>query len=455
MNKILVYLFIAAFSVSLFYAFYSQILPAVDAKAYDAIAWNLAEGFGYRENRNLSYEGDYALGRAGPGYEFFLAGVYTIFGHRYWPVWILQSLFHIISGIFIFLIYRLLLAKSSYDINFATAKVISWEWEEKIDWPVVVGLSLFLFHPDLIQINGMLMTESLFIFLISASVFLGLRILMSPSPGFTQSIILALLVAFAVLVRPGALLLFLVFSGIFLYKKRWKTFLIMFGILLLIVGPWAARNYFRHGVLFTNATGGLELWVSILPESSGEFQMNKEVSDYLEKNGLFKIAERGKEEFKKFIFEHPLRFILRQLEKTSIYFSMIRTSGFWLYLSGWKQLAAIFFSAVFNALLFALGLAGAYLIFKERKFLNNAFLLLAAAMPLSVIPIVVTGRYRYPLLIFLAASALYFLRFIRENKRLPKIFWVASSALLVNGGLDIFFNFDKFISHIRILGLDI
>ena len=71
MNKILVYLFIAAFSVSLFYAFYSQILPAVDAKAYDAIAWNLAEGFGYRENRNLSYEGDYALGRAGPGYEFF------------------------------------------------------------------------------------------------------------------------------------------------------------------------------------------------------------------------------------------------------------------------------------------------------------------------------------------------------------------------------------------------
>ena len=150
-----------------------------------------------------------------------------------------------------------------------------------------------------------------------------------------------------------------------------------------------------------------------------------------------------------------MRFILRQLEKTSIYFSMIRTSGFWLYLSGWKQLAAIFFSAVFNALLFALGLAGAYLIFKERKFLNNAFLLLAAAMPLSVIPIVVTGRYRYPLLIFLAASALYFLRFIRENKRLPKIFWVASSALLVNGGLDIFFNFDKFISHIRILGLDI
>lgn len=71
MNRLLAFLFLGSFIFSLGYAFYSRIPPAVDAKAYDAIAWNLAQGYGYKENRDLAYEKDYALGRAGPGYEFF------------------------------------------------------------------------------------------------------------------------------------------------------------------------------------------------------------------------------------------------------------------------------------------------------------------------------------------------------------------------------------------------
>lgn len=434
MKSFLIHLFLASFLFSAGYAFYSRIPLAVDAKAYDAIAWNLVEGYGYKENRNLSYEEDYALGRAGPGYEFFLAGAYTIFGHRHWPVWILQSIFHILSGIFIFLAYRLLTK------------------DKEITWPVILGLSLFLFHPDLIQVNAMILTEPLFILLTAASLFLGLKLLSSDAPEILQTILFAVLVSCAGLVRPVAFLFFFIFACAFLYKRYWRRALIVISIFLLIVGPWVLRNYLRHGILFTNATGGLELWVSILPGSQGEFNVNDEVAAYFEEHGLFKTAERGKAEFVKFIFKHPLSFLLKQIEKTSIYFSMLRTSGFWLYLSGFKQILIILSSAAFNIILFTLGLAGFYFLFKERSFLKKIFLLAAVSIPASIIPVLVTGRYRYVLFIFLVVGAIVSLRFILLQKYIPKIIWFMLALLLLNTGLDAVWHFSKVVSHIAILG---
>ena len=226
----------------------------------------------------------------------------------------------------------------------------------------------------------------------------------------------------------------------------------VFCISAVIVGPWVFRNYLTHKILFTNATGGMELWVSVLPDSAGEFYPSEEVSSHFEKNGLFKTAQRGKEEFKKFIFSHPDKFVLRQFEKTSTYFSMLRTSGFWLYLSGAHQKIIIFSSMIFNSVLFSLGLAGFYLIFKKRDFLGSQFLLFAASIPAAVIPVVVTGRYRYPLFIFLTVSAIFALEFIWKNKKIPKILWLSAILLLLNGGLDFFWHFSKVLSHLKTIG---
>lgn len=433
--KFLVALFFAAFLFSIFYAFWFKVPLAVDAKAYNSIAWNLADGYGYREDRNLSYEQDYALGRAGPGYEFLLAGIYLLFGRPvFWPVIVLQSAFHVLSGVFIVLIYFELFGK------------------REVGKPLFAGLSLFLFHPDLVQTNGMLLTEPLFIFLISAASYFIFRFFKRCGNSLVGLVLPAVLVSFAVLVRPVAFLFFLIFAVSLLYKKYWKQAILVFCILAVIVGPWVFRNYLRHKILFTNATGGMELWVSVLPDSAGEFYPTEEVSGYFEKNGLFKTAQRGKEEFKKFIFAHPGRFVLRQFEKTSTYFSMLRTSGFWLYLSGAHQKIVIFSSAVFNAVLFSLGLAGLYLIFKKRGFLSNQFLLMAASIPVAVIPVVVTGRYRYPLLVFLAVSAIFALETIWKNKKIPKLFWFSAILLLLNSGLDFFWHFSKVLSHLKTIG---
>src|SRR3990167_4640969 len=87
----------ASFLLSLSYSFYYRVPLYVDARAYDEIAQNIAKGIGYRESPDLAIEQDHSIMRVGPGYEFFLASVYKIFGHHIEIIWILQALFQAAS----------------------------------------------------------------------------------------------------------------------------------------------------------------------------------------------------------------------------------------------------------------------------------------------------------------------------------------------------------------------
>src|SRR5574341_463665 len=83
-NKWLWGILMAAFCASLSYSFYFQIEPIVDARAYDNLAWDIAQGKGY--------EAVSSIARPGPAYEYFLALIYYIFGHHYEAVWIFQEI---------------------------------------------------------------------------------------------------------------------------------------------------------------------------------------------------------------------------------------------------------------------------------------------------------------------------------------------------------------------------
>ena len=70
-NKILILIVAGSFLASLAYSFHFQIRPAVDARAYDVIAQNIARGFGFREEPQKDILHDYAIARVGPLYEYF------------------------------------------------------------------------------------------------------------------------------------------------------------------------------------------------------------------------------------------------------------------------------------------------------------------------------------------------------------------------------------------------
>src|SRR3989344_3314507 len=90
-HALLAGIIIGAFSISILHSFYYRIPPAVDAQNYDIIAENIISGVGYRlDPDEIPWNADRSMIKSGPGYEYFLAGVYYVFGHYYEPVWILQ-----------------------------------------------------------------------------------------------------------------------------------------------------------------------------------------------------------------------------------------------------------------------------------------------------------------------------------------------------------------------------
>ena len=102
LNLRLIFLIILlSFLLPFVYSFYHHIEPVVDAEAYDQIAVNLLDGYGYKENRSASYEFDISIVRAGPAYEFFLAGIYCVFGHHYGMVLFLEIFFACLDCLFI------------------------------------------------------------------------------------------------------------------------------------------------------------------------------------------------------------------------------------------------------------------------------------------------------------------------------------------------------------------
>ena len=92
--KSILYLALASVCISASYSFYYRVMPWADAQGYDQIALNLVGGYGYVEKQEFAItpEKDEALIRVGPGYQFFLAAIYFLFGHHYFIVWLLQAL---------------------------------------------------------------------------------------------------------------------------------------------------------------------------------------------------------------------------------------------------------------------------------------------------------------------------------------------------------------------------
>ena len=125
--------------VSAAYSFYYHDRPRVDAQAYDFVGWNLARGLGYIENEQnaANPRADDAIVRVGPGYQFFLAGVYSMFGHHVWIVWILHALLRGATVYFVYAITRFFLHNEKASL---------------------FGAFLVGFSPDLIVINGLLLT---------------------------------------------------------------------------------------------------------------------------------------------------------------------------------------------------------------------------------------------------------------------------------------------------------
>ncbi|MGA2111369.1 MAG: glycosyltransferase family 39 protein [Anaerolineales bacterium] len=430
--RCLAILLFLVFSGALAYAFYFHIPPQVDARAYDAIGWNLASGHGYRGGLTGPLDQDQSIGRLGPGYEFFLAALFWLFGHSYPAVWIAQALLHTASAGLVYLLARRLIpGERGMVFRFLSTAV-------------------FGFHLDLLQMAAMLMTETLYIFLMMVAVYCAVSYLSRPR--MATALLTAILLALAILTRASAVVLLAVFALALLWRKSWKTLLIVLFLQIILIGPWTWRNYrVYHSFILTTAAGGYDLWVGNNPASNGELQPTPEITSYLQDHGYVATNQKGIEEVEQFIVSQPLTFLRLQIVKTVKYFSLIRTSAWWSNLNGLSREITLVLSSGFTFVLMLFGILGAWLAWREKIDQARWLVLFAAATPISVISIVVETRYRYPLYPFLGVfAALALGRIVRKETSLKGLLWVGG-ALIANSLVDVAGSLPLIIERLHVL----
>ena len=433
-KKILIFIVLSALAISLEHSFYFRIPPIVDAGAYDAIAQNLLAGRGYRQELGVPFEKDNAIGRVGPGYEFFLAAVYFLFGHRYWVVWILQALFHSAS---IFLIFG---------ISMELGRGLTGQGGRFSVLPAALfSAALFGFYPDLLIGTSMLLTESLSILLMLSVVYLFFKYYSNEN----LPVLLAgsVLFGFSILVRSALGLLVFPFFILFCQRKKWAHFFIFFMIFAAILAPWTIRNYRIYKAFIpTDLTFGDNFLSGNNPYASGELDDSRVILN--KSYEAYDIVTAGRMMTKdalKFIVSDPLNFMRITGGRISMYFSFIRPTGWWPYLFGSRwQPVIVSLSAFFSALIFTLGFYGIYAAFKNKFLIEQKklfFLLIClAGVVLPIIFIIVETRYRYPSYPFMtifSGLGLQFLLFGEEKlgDRLKPLLAILG-LLLLNAGWD-------------------
>ena len=432
---ILTAIILASLAASLSYSFYFKIRPAVDAAAYDRIAWNLVQGSGYKENSALSYDEDIAILRVGPGYQFFLAGIYFIFGRSYEAAWIINALLHVLTALLAYFLSKEIFRESwSRVFGFASAAFIG-------------------FSPDLITMSGMLMTETPAVFLVILSAYLFFKYVNAARQPLYLLILLALVFGFAVLVRTPAVLLVLPIFYYFFSKKQFAGLAVFVLMLVVVFAPWTIRNYKIYNT-FIPTTGvlGYDLLVGNHPGASGELEPYEPAERYIYEYGRTEGNRLALKEVLSFIFFNPLEFLKITINRISIYFSFARPTGFWFHLNGMARALTLVLSAIYSVLIFGLGFWGIYrikvlpAIDKERA---GRLFWLTLMMPLAVIFIIVETRYRFLSYPFFAVFAGFGLLDLFEKRPEFKPALVIWGALFLNSAYDIASNLGRIAERLK------
>lgn len=427
-NKILAAILVLSFLLCLGYSFYFQISPSVDAKAYDLIAQNITAGYGYRSSpaSNLSMDG--SITRVGPLYEYFLGGIYWVFGHHLAPVWVFQALLHILSA---WLIYLVCLKVCS-----------AWDFKRTA---ALWAAGIFAFYPDLIESSAMLLTETFYLFLVC--LFLYFFFLFFERRNYWLAGALGISAGLATLARPTILFFVPVVCFYFWQKRDWKRALVFLAMLGLVFVPWTARNYLVfHKIMPLGAAGAFNFWIGNYHGGSGEQEPTEVHTVYMSTHGFQELQDESIRQFKAFVREYPGEFAKLTALRVNKYFSIVRPMGFWFYQAGWGQLVFILSSAAASVLLFVLGFAGllrAWRSKNETVYYLAAFILMT---PLINFITVVETRYRFQVYPLLAILAGFYLSYLIYEKKIfsQKVLWIATGVIFANGAIDLLLSWDKF-----------
>jgi 4-amino-4-deoxy-L-arabinose transferase-like glycosyltransferase len=245
--------------------------------------------------RSLVETGSYAMwakpsAYVAPAYPFFLAGVFKIFGENFFVV----KLFQIALG--------------------STAVLLIYFLALRFTRPAAALLAALIvaLHPELVGVTGFIYTETLFVFLLTATLLLTVRAMASAKPA--HFLIAGVLLGLTTLCRGTTFYLpFFILAAALLSSQRWKLmrrWAIFMAGMVLAMAPWTLRNYHHFHVFLPVATGsGDVFWTGNYLEFDGEYRYQETQAKMLEIAGDVDLVTRDRKlmaDAKQRIFAKPL-----------------------------------------------------------------------------------------------------------------------------------------------------
>lgn len=286
-----------ALSLRLIWAWWVPVIPSSDGEAYDAFARTLVQ------HGTFGWEPDHPTSFWPPGTTFLHASLFFLFGIRYEPIVAMNIAL-------------------SLGIVWVTARLAARFWGQ----PVAVLSALVLaVWPTLVMYPTILASELPFLFL----TLLALDLWTAPRLGLTARALLAgLVLGFAALVRPQALLLPLVYAGGLLLMHRagraaWLEQIrcvVLAGIAMaVVVSPWTWRNHQLYDEpMLISSNGGITLWMGNTPGTDGRYMSTPKQYSHLPENERARVLGQ---EAKAYILQDPVAFAARAVKKLVILYS--------------------------------------------------------------------------------------------------------------------------------------
>jgi len=258
-NRWLILVLLISFTISAILAFVVRhpFDKNSDAYGYDKIGWNLASGRGY------TFENNRPTMFREPAYPSFLALVYLGAGHNHTAARFVQ--------IFLFL--------GTVLLTYKTATMI---FNEKF---ARIALVITAFFPTLANYPAYLISETLFVFLLSLFVFFCVKMKREAAAIYfiASGLTLGILILCKIIMFPFFVLL--AAWGLFYCRKTLKT-IVMLAICLTLVMSWMFRNYLVLGtftVVKGRSEGALCIKVQKLDYTVNDFKkaLAFTISEYL------------------------------------------------------------------------------------------------------------------------------------------------------------------------------
>ncbi|MBE0447526.1 MAG: glycosyltransferase family 39 protein [Actinobacteria bacterium] len=223
-----------------------------DSVMYSTIANNLIAGKGYVGNDHMIARSGQPTAFYGPVYPFYLAMIYAVFGQSQQIVLASHILLALITIILVYLLGKKLYGRTEG----------------------AIAALIFAVLPQIIYYNFLLITETLYIFLEVLFFILVVALLQKKRPWILALAIIGVLFGILYLCRQGILIFPVIFLPVLWLRYRdngytWllqSTFVFMVAALLVIT-PWAVRNYLTFGEpLMGTTTGPATLWWGTLED---------------------------------------------------------------------------------------------------------------------------------------------------------------------------------------------